>query len=52
MEKIEVIGIPIEEAMKILRKAGLDVSRDETEKIMEFLCNLTQLVLEKYVKPP
>lgn len=51
MEQVEMIGIPTDEAMQMLRKGGLDVSREETELIMKFLLDLTKLVLEKYIKP-
>lgn len=46
MEK-KIEKIPIEEAMKILKDSGIDVTQEEAEKILDFLCMLTQLILHE-----
>lgn len=45
MEKKELKKIPIEEAMEFFRKEGIEMSREETEQVMEFLNNLTLMVI-------
>lgn len=46
-EQKEIEKIPIEEAMELLRKEGIDVEREEAELIMEFLYNLTMVVIRE-----
>lgn len=46
-EQKEIEKMPIEEAMKLLRKEGIDVEREEAELIMEFLYNLTMIVIRE-----
>ncbi|MDH6254220.1 hypothetical protein M2347_003947 [Chryseobacterium sp. H1D6B] len=43
--------MPIEEAMEMLRKAGIDVQEEEAEKIMEFLYMLTQITIKEFFSP-
>lgn len=47
MEKKELKKIPIEEAMEFFRKEGMEVDREETELVMEFLNNLTMIVIRE-----
>lgn len=46
-ERKEIEKIPIEEAMKLLREGGIDVRQEEAELIMEFLYNLTMIVIRE-----
>lgn len=46
MEK-KIKKIPIEEAMKILKDSGIDVPQEKAEQILDFLCMLTQLILQE-----
>lgn len=46
-ENREIEKIPIGEAMELLRKEGIDVSEEEAELIMEFLYNLTMIVIRE-----
>lgn len=48
LENTELETIPIEEVMQRLEKAGITTNREEVELIVEFLHNLTYLVLKKY----
>lgn len=43
----EIEKIPIEEAMELLRKSGIDVGKEEAELVMEFLYNLTVIVIRE-----
>lgn len=43
-----ITKIPIEEAMELLRRGGVDVGREEAEQIMDFLYNLTMIVIREY----
>lgn len=43
--------MPIEEAMEMLRKAGIDVQKEEAEEIMEFLYMLTQITIKEFFSP-
>jgi hypothetical protein len=52
VENIELETIPIDEVVQRLEKAGIAVDREETELIIEFLHNLTYLVLQKYFQEP
>lgn len=47
----EIKKIPIEEVMEYFRSEGMEVTREETELIMEFLYNLTWMVIKKYFAP-
>lgn len=51
-ENIELQTIPIEELMQRLERAGINTTREEAELIMQFLHNLTCLVLRKYFEVP
>lgn len=46
-ERKEIEKIPIEEAMKLLKENGIDVEQKEAELIMEFLYNLTMIVIRE-----
>ncbi|MBC9796800.1 hypothetical protein [Sinomicrobium weinanense] len=46
--KKEIKKMPIGEAMELLRKEGIVVDREEAELIMEFLYNLTMIVIREY----
>ncbi len=41
----ELKRIPIEEAMEFFRKEGMETDREEAELVMEFLNNLTMIVI-------
>lgn len=43
----EIDKMPIEEAMELLRENGIDVEQKEAELIMEFLYNLTMIVIRE-----
>lgn len=43
----EIEKIPIEEAMELLRKSGIDMGKEEAELVMEFLYNLTMIVIRE-----
>ncbi|MCT3800802.1 hypothetical protein [Elizabethkingia anophelis] len=45
MERKELKKIPIDDAIKILHRHGINVNREEAEKILEFLSLLTHLIL-------
>ena len=47
MEKKELKKVSIEEAMEFFRKEGMEMDREETELIMEFLNNLTMIVIRE-----
>ena len=47
MEKKELKKIPIEEAMAFFRKEGMEMDREETELVMEFLNKLTMIVIRE-----
>lgn len=34
--------------MELLRRGGVDVDREEAEQIMDFLYNLTMIVIREY----
>lgn len=44
MEKKELKKIPIEEAMEFFRNEGMEMDREETEQVMEFLNKLVMVV--------
>lgn len=46
-ERKEIDKIPIEEVMKLLREVGIDVGQEEAELIMEFLYNLTMIIIRE-----
>jgi len=43
----EISKMPIEEAMKLLREVGIDVEQEKAELIMEFLYNLTAIIIRE-----
>ncbi|WP_168186895.1 hypothetical protein [Elizabethkingia sp. JS20170427COW] len=43
----EIQKIPIKEAMKLLKEGGIDVPQEEAEQIMEFLYNLTKIIINE-----
>lgn len=45
--KKKINKIPIEEAMKMLQKEGIEVTQEEAELTMDFLSTLTRLILEE-----
>lgn len=45
--KKKINKIPIEEAMKMLQKEGIEVTQEEAELIMDFLHNLTRVVIRE-----
>ena len=47
-ENKEIDRIPLEEAMELLRQSGIDVGEEKAELIMEFLYNLTMIVIREY----
>lgn len=47
MERREIKKIPIDEAMQILHNNGINVSKEETEKILDFLSLLRELILSE-----
>lgn len=46
-ERKEITKIPIEEAMELLRKGGIEVAQEEAELIMEFLYNFMMILIEE-----
>ena len=46
-EREEIDKIPIEEAMVLLREVGIDVEQEKAELIMEFLYNLTMIIIRE-----
>ena len=46
-ERKEIEKIPIEEAIELLRKGGIDVEQEDAELIMNFLYNLTVIVIRE-----
>lgn len=48
MEKRELKRIPIDEAIEFFRKEGMEMSREETELVMEFIYNMTMIVFREY----
>jgi len=48
MEKRELKKIPIDEAIEFFRKEGMEMSREETELVMEFIYNMTMIVFREY----
>ena len=46
-ERKEIEKIPIEEAMELLRKSGIEVGQEEAELIMEFLYNFTMILIRE-----
>ncbi|MCA6068840.1 hypothetical protein JI747_016860 [Chryseobacterium sp. RG1] len=47
----EIKKIPIEEVMEYFRSEGMEVTQEEAELIMEFLYNLTWMVIKKNFTP-
>jgi hypothetical protein len=52
MNDFELKKIAIEEAFKRMKDAGMEVSYEDVVLIMEFLHNLTYLVIKKHFKLP
>lgn len=52
MNDFEMKKIPFDIAFKRMKEAGIDVSPDEAVLIIDFLHNLTYLVLRKHFKLP
>lgn len=48
MEKREIKKIPIDEAIEFFRKEGMEMNREETELVMEFIYNITMIVFREY----
>lgn len=46
-ERKEIDKIPIEETMELLREVGIDVEQEKAELIMEFLYNLTMIIIRE-----
>lgn len=46
-ERKEITKFPIEEAMELLRKGGIEVEQEEAELIMEFLYNFMMTLIEE-----
>lgn len=46
-ERKEIDKIPIEEAMELLREVGINMEKEKAELIMEFLYNLTMIVIRE-----
>ncbi|MEN4759167.1 hypothetical protein ABEG63_02400 [Chryseobacterium sp. C39-AII1] len=44
----EIKKIPIEEVIEYFRSEGMELSKEEAELVMEFLYNLTLMVIKKY----
>ncbi|MBD3903014.1 hypothetical protein NAL32_08460 [Chryseobacterium sp. Ch-15] len=44
----EIKKIPIEEVIEYFRSEGMELTKEEAEQIMEFLYNLTLMVIKKY----
>lgn len=47
-KKNQLKKIPVEEALAFFRKEGMDVTREETVLILDFLYNLTCMVITEY----
>ena len=48
-EHIEIKKIPVEEVMEALEVDGINLSREEAESLMDFLYELTRLVLKNHL---
>lgn len=48
-ENIKIKKIPIEKAMELLKEDGIEVNREEAERIMDFLYDLTRFLIKEYV---
>jgi len=44
----EIKKIPIEEVIEYFRSEGMELTKEEAEQIMEFLYNLTLMIIKKY----
>lgn len=47
-KKNQLKKIPVDEALAFFRKEGMDVTKEETVLILEFLYNLTCMVITEY----
>ncbi len=48
-ENIKIKKIPIEKVMELLKEDGIEVSYEKAEQIMDFLYDLTRLLIKEYV---
>ncbi|AYZ15101.1 DUF2624 family protein [Chryseobacterium arthrosphaerae] len=48
MEDKKIKKIPIEEVMEFFQNEGMEITEEEAELIMEFLYNLTTIVIRQY----
>jgi hypothetical protein len=46
----EMVRISPEKAIEILKKDGLEVTLDEAKLILEFLCQMAEIVVDQYLK--
>ncbi|UZT99809.1 hypothetical protein ODZ84_09685 [Chryseobacterium fluminis] len=44
----EIKKIPIEEVIAYFRSEGMELTKEEAEQVMEFLYNLTLMIIKKY----
>lgn len=44
----EIKKIPIEEVIEYFRSEGMELTKEEAELVMEFLYNLTLMVIKQY----
>lgn len=47
----EIKKIPIEEVIEYFRSEGMELTKEEAELIMEFLYDLTLMVIKRYFDP-
>lgn len=47
MESMEINQMPIEEAIELLKKGGIEVNREDAEQIMRFLNVLACLIIKE-----
>lgn len=52
MNDFEIKKVPYKEAFEKMKKAGMDVTYEEAVLIIDFLHNLTSLVIKKHFKLP
>lgn len=48
LEDKKIKKIPIEEVMEFFQNEGMEITEEEAELIMEFLYNLTTIVIRQY----
>lgn len=49
MENIEIKKIPVEELIEGLKADGIEIDRKHAELLLDFLCDLTKLVIEDFM---